>query len=176
MRKFRRFDSIVSRAEEGVMLVSYVVLIVLVGFEALRRSVTGEQWLAGPDVALYAFVWLSWFAMSKNVRDDTHLSFRVFRDKMSCKTRAFFESIDCVIWLVLGAIVISTSLDVVQRHISFGQTVFGTNIPLWAASIAVPVGWAFTMVRIGQRLYGIVTNRTDLFSVNQINAAPQELL
>jgi len=32
----------------------------------------------------------------------------------------------------------------------FNQVIFGTEIPLAVISIAVPIGWAFTMVRVLQ--------------------------
>lgn len=176
MRFYEKIDAFISIIENGVILLSYSVLIALIGFEALRRSVTGEQWLAGPEIALYAFVWLSWFAMSKNVHEDAHLSFSVYREKMGCKTRVFFEVVDCLIWLTIGAIIISTSVDVVQRHIAFNQTVFGTNVPLWLASIAVPVGWTFTMIRIGQRLHKILTKRSSIFSNHKLTNNSQVTL
>jgi TRAP-type C4-dicarboxylate transport system permease small subunit len=40
---------------------------------------------------------------------------------------------------------------VVENQIKMGQTVFGTPIPMAVASLAVPVGWAFSMLRILQR-------------------------
>ena len=33
----------------------------------------------------------------------------------------------------------------------FNQQIFGTEIPMSAISIAVPIGWAFTMIRVAQK-------------------------
>lgn len=150
------FDRVLTRIEDGVILVSYAILICLVGFEVVRRLVTGEQWLAGPEVALYAFIWLSWFAMVHNINRDVHLAFSEFRDRFPPRIRAAFESLDCLLWIGLGCILIWTSWSVVERNIQFKQVVFGTDVPMWVASVAVPVAWSFTMVRVVQRLVRIL--------------------
>ncbi len=146
------FDRIVTTFETGVMLGTYVLLIAIIGEETMRRILTGGQWLGGPEVALYAFVWLSWFSMAHNIHNDRHLSFTEFRNRMGRRLRAGFEIFDCALWIGLGVIIIVTSYDVIARQINYAQVVFGTNIPLAAATIAVPVGWSLTIIRILQRL------------------------
>lgn len=150
-----QFNKVVTTVENGVMLVSYITLILLVGFEALRRMITTEQAAWGPEIALYAFVWLTWFAMSSNIHKGMHLAFEEYRDRFSWPVRAFFESLDCVLWLILGVVIISVSYGIVENNIRFEQVVFGTNIPLWLATVAVPVGWSFSMIRVLQQFWGI---------------------
>lgn len=152
-----RFDRFITAIEDWVMLLSYVTLIVLVGVEALRRMVTTEQAAWGPEIALYAFIWLTWFSMSSNIRTGRHLAFDEIRNKFSWPVRAVFESIDCILWLILGAIIIYLSWGIVENNIRFEQVVFGTEIPLWAATLAVPIGWSFSMIRILQEVWGIVS-------------------
>ena len=150
-----QFDKVVTTIENGVMLASYITLIVLVGVEALRRMITTEQAAWGPEISLYAFVWLTWFAMSSNINTGLHLAFDEYRDRFPWPVRAFFESLDCILWLVLGIVIISVSTGIVQNNIRFEQVVFGTDIPLWMATVAVPVGWAFSMIRVLQKFWSI---------------------
>lgn len=150
-----QFNRLVTAVENGVMLVCYVTLIVLVGAEAVRRMLTTEQAAWGPEISLYAFVWLTWFAMSSNIHSGLHLSFDEYRDRFPWPVRAVFESLDCILWLVLGAIIITASIGIVQNNIRFEQVVFGTDIPLWAATVAVPVGWGFSMIRVLQQFWSI---------------------
>lgn len=167
---FMILDRAMTRVESGVIIGSYAVLIVLIGVETLRRAVTGEQAVWGPEVALYAFVWLSWFAMAKHGRFGTHLAFTGFRLRMPQTAQRGLELLDCVLWLALGAIIIGTSYSVVMTQLAMGQTVFGTSIPVAVASLAVPVGWAFSMVRIMQRV-GMV-----LFAWDRLKAERSGLL
>lgn len=151
-----RLDRVLTQLENGVILTSYSVLILLIGVETIRRAIIGTQAVWGPEVALYAFVWLSWFSMAKHSRFGTHLAFSEVRGKLPEGGQRFLGLLDCVFWLVVGTVIIATSVGVVQRQISMGQIVFGTSIPLAAASLAVPVGWSFSMLRIIQRGWLIV--------------------
>lgn len=150
-----KFNKVVTTIENGVMLISYITLIVLVGIEALRRMITTEQAAWGPEVSLYAFVWLTWFAMSSNINLGLHLSFDEYRDRFPWPVRALFESLDCIFWLILGFVIIKASAGIVQNNIRFEQVVFGTDIPLWIATVAVPVGWSFSMIRVLQKFWSI---------------------
>jgi len=152
-----RFDKVVSTIENWVMLVSYITLIVLVGVEALRRMFTTEQAAWGPEIALYAFVWLTWFAMSSNIRAGRHLAFDELRNRLPSLVRTGLEIVDCLLWLFLGAIIIHTSIGIVENNIRMEQVVFGTDIPLWAATLAVPAGWSFSMIRIFQELWDLLS-------------------
>lgn len=160
-RAYDRLDRIVTRVESFVMIFAYAVLMAIIGFETLRRIIFHSNWLAGPDVALYAFVWLAWFAMAHNIHNDTHLSFTEFRERFPPAVRRGFEVFDCVLWLGAGTIVIYTTWGLIDRQLMFGQKIFGTNIPVVVGSLAVPLGWGFSMLRIIQRLYRIFWRSED---------------
>jgi TRAP-type C4-dicarboxylate transport system permease small subunit len=159
-----RLDRMLSHLENGVILTSYTTLILIIGVETIRRAITSSQAVWGPEVALYAFVWLSWFSMAKHSRFGTHLAFSEVRLKFPEGIQRFLECLDCVFWLIVGSIIIVTSYEVVQKQLVMGQTVFGTPIPLAAASLAVPVGWSFSMLRIVQRGWMVVFSWSKLKS------------
>ena len=158
-KAMRRLDDGLARIESAVILVSYSTLILLVGVETLRRAVTQQQAVWGPEVALYAFIWLSWFSMARHCRYGTHLAFVELRSQLPRGAQRALEALDCILWLVLGGIIIFTSYGVVANNIQMGQVVFGTHIPLAAASLAVPIGWGFSMVRVLQRIWAVVFSR-----------------
>jgi TRAP-type C4-dicarboxylate transport system permease small subunit len=66
-----------------------------------------------------------------------------------------------VLWLGAGTIVIYTTWGLIDRQLMFGQKIFGTDIPVVVGSLAVPMGWGFSMLRIFQRLYRIFWRRED---------------
>ncbi len=155
-----RFDAIISWKEKAVMLAAYLTIILVVGLETIRRMITGEQASWGPEVAMGAFVWLSWFAMASGVKTGAHLSFTTFRNKMPKRMRQGMEIFDCLVWFVIGAVVMIASWDVVVMNGRFNQQIFGTEIPMAAISIAVPLGWGFTMVRVFQQLLRVLNGET----------------
>ena len=154
MRK--RLDAIISWIENAVMLAAYLTIILVVGLETIRRMITGEQASWGPEVAMGAFVWLSWFAMAAGVKAGSHLSFTTFRERMPFRARQGMEVVDCLLWFSLGAVVMYASWDVVMMNNRFNQQIFGTEIPMSAISIAVPLGWGFTMIRVAQKLINVL--------------------
>lgn len=156
----QRLDRILSRVESGVILVSYLTLVGLVGVETIRRILTGGQAVWGPEVALYAFVWLSWFSMAKHLRDGTHLAFTELRRRLSAGLQRTLEALDCILWMVIGIIIIAGSIQVVQTNLEMNQVLFGTDIPLAAVSLAVPVGWGISMLRAVQRLCLTLSGKT----------------
>ena len=153
------FDNLISRVEKAVMLTSYLTLILIVSLETLRRMITGDQFGWGPDVSMYAFVWLAWFAMSANLRAGNQLAFMTFRSRMSVEMKRYFEILDCLIWLIVGAVVIVTSYGVVMNDLRLSRNVFGTDIPMALASAAVPLGWSFSMIRIIQNLVALLSRQ-----------------
>jgi TRAP-type C4-dicarboxylate transport system permease small subunit len=148
----RSIDALFSRIEKAIMLVAYLTIILVVGLETIRRIITGEQASWGPEVAMGAFVWLAWFGMAAGVKSRAHLSFTTFRNRMPYRLRQGMEVFDCLLWFVIGAVVMVASWDVVLLNERFNQQIFGTDVPLAAISIAVPLGWAFTMVRVFQQM------------------------
>jgi TRAP-type C4-dicarboxylate transport system permease small subunit len=156
----QRFDALITAIEKAVMLAAYLTIILVVGLETIRRMLTGEQASWGPEVAMGAFVWLSWFAMASGVRHGTHLSFTTFRERMPPWGRQAMEVFDCLLWFVLGAVVIHVSWDVVMLNERFNQKIFGTEVPMAAISIAVPLGWGFTMLRVAQQLVRVLRGGT----------------
>mgnify|MGYP003323897576 CR=1 FL=1 len=80
----------------------------------------------------------------------------VVGEMMPKKVRKAFEILDYCIWLIVGLVVFVTSVEVVINDFRLGRHIFGTNIPMAAASLAVPAGWFFAMIRILQNMYRIV--------------------
>ena len=156
----RHFDDLITTVEKSVMLAAYITIILVVGLETIRRMLTGMQASWGPEVAMGAFVWLSWFAMASGVRTGAHLSFTTLRDRMPRRLRQAMEVFDCLLWFVLGIVVIAVSWDVVELNERFNQKIFGTDIPMAAISIAVPLGWSFTMIRVAQQLGRVLRGET----------------
>lgn len=160
MRK--RLDAFISWIENAVMLAAYLTIILVVGLETIRRMITGEQASWGPEVAMGAFVWLSWFAMAAGVKAGSHLSFTTFRERLPFRARQGMEVLDCLLWFSLGAVVMYASWDVVMMNNRFNQQIFGTEIPMSAISIAVPIGWGFTMIRVAQKLVNVLKGQLQI--------------
>lgn len=149
-------DRILSKIENTVMIISYTTLILLVGAETIRRAIFQVQAPWGPELAMYAFVWLSWFAMARHCRYGTNLGFTKIRNGLPYSFRLMLEIIDTILWLTIGAIVLWGTWKIISTNLMVGQVIFGTSLPVWIMNISVPLGWAFSMIRIIQRLWLVI--------------------
>lgn len=169
-KRERLFDHVLTKIEQIVMICSYLALIILVGGETIRRAIFQQQATWGPEVAMYAFIWLSWFAMARHCRHGTSLAFTGVRAKLSARFRRALEMIDSALWLVIGIVILYTSIELIAFNVQARQMLLGTSIPLWVANIAVPIGWLFSMLRVVQRAW-LVTFNWQQLEHEQISSA-----
>lgn len=146
-------DRVLLKIENSVMIVTYLILICLVGGETLRRAIFQVQATWGPDIAMYSFIWLSWFAMARHCRYGTNLGFTKIRSSLPVPARRVLEVIDAILWLIIGAVVFWSTAELISSNFVTEQIIMGTPIPTWIINMGVPLGWAFSMLRIAQRLW-----------------------
>ncbi len=143
--------------ERYVMFVLYAFIAAIVGGEAILRYITGSQTQWGATAAIHAFIFLSWLGCAYHVRRRSHIRFDAIRRRLSPPARLACNLVDCVLWLVMAAIVIYYSMGLVDMHMSLGATLEGTDhFPYWVAVAAVPVGWALIVIRAVQDMVLLV--------------------
>ncbi|TEA79938.1 TRAP transporter small permease [Allopusillimonas ginsengisoli] len=146
-------DRVLLKIENSVMIVSYLILICLVGGETIRRAIFQQQATWGPEIAMYSFIWLSWFAMARHCRYGTNLGFTKIRSSLPASVRRVLEVIDAILWLIIGGVVFWSTAELISSNYATEQLIMGTPIPAWIINLGVPLGWAFSMFRIVQRLW-----------------------
>ena len=90
-------DRTLTWIEEKIIIVSYTTLIGIVGLETVRRFVTRQQAAWGPEVAIFAFICLSCFAVSRNIAEQKHLAFHAIRARLPLRVRLWLEQFDCLL-------------------------------------------------------------------------------
>ena len=73
------------------MIVTYLILICLVGGETIRRAIFKSKQL-GAWIAMYSFIWLSWFAMARHCRYGTNLGFTKIRNSLLRLPEEYWKS------------------------------------------------------------------------------------
>ena len=101
---------------------------------------------------MYSFIWLSWFAMARHCRYGTNLGFTKIRNSLPAPARRVLEVIDAILWLAIGSVVFWSTAELISSNFVTEQMVMGTPIP-HGSSIWGTLGWAFSMLRIVQRLW-----------------------
>lgn len=140
----------------NVLLYAYILAIVFV--EVVARYVFKVSIVWSEETAVYAFIWMSYLAMARLARTRTHLAFTPLRDMMSRGWQLACLLVADLALAVLAVIVVVYMWRPIADSVSFHQTMQGADLPIWIATLAVPVGWLMVLVRTTQRALDAIAN------------------
>lgn len=148
---FRTLRWIDERLEYTLSFLFYVYLTAIIFIEVVRRYVFNDSSSYGEETAIYAFIWMTYIAAAKGVRERSHLSVSILVDRMGRRGKFAVAMLSDVCFLILALVVLYYSLVAVSQSVEFGQTMRGTRWPMWLALVSVPFGWSLIIVRVVQR-------------------------
>lgn len=128
---------------------SYFCIIILV--EVVRRYVLGETSQWGEMTARYAFVYLVYIGVAEVAKSRDHIRIdvvpRLLGDRGRLALYVYFD----FLYLVLAALVIYYSLQVVELSIKNKTVMTGFDLNVAFAQAALPLGWGLLAYRVVQR-------------------------
>lgn len=139
------------RLEYTLAFLFYVYLTAIIFIEVFRRYFLNDSSSYGEETAIYAFIWMTYIATAKGVKERSHLAVTVFVDRMGRRGKFAMSMLSDVCFFVLAVVVFYYSVVAMAQSVEFGQTMRGLNWPMWLALIGVPFGWFLIMVRVVQR-------------------------
>ena len=140
----------------NVLLYAYILVIVFV--EVVARYVFKVSIVWSEETAVYAFIWMSYLAMARLARTRSHLAFTPLRDMMSRGWQLACLLVSDLALGVLAVIVVVYMWRPIADSVSFHQTMQGADLPIWIATLAVPVGWLMVLIRTTQRALDAIGN------------------
>ena len=135
-------DRVLLKIENSVMIVTYLILICLVGGETIRRAIFQEQATWGLRLRcthLSGYLGLPWQGIV--AMEPTWAS--KIRNSLPAPARRVLEVIDAILWLAIGSVVFWSTAELISSNFVTEQMVMGTPIPAWIINLGVPLGWAF---------------------------------
>lgn len=137
--------------ESYLSFLFYFYLTMVIFIEVVRRYIFNSSSTWGEETAIYAFIWMTYIAAAKGVKERTHLSVDVLVRLMGRRGKLFSLILSDVCFFILAATIFYYSLSPIGMNIEYGQTMMGVNLPMALATVAVPFGWLLIMVRVIQR-------------------------
>ncbi|MGE0316022.1 MAG: TRAP transporter small permease [Lautropia sp.] len=129
----------------------YAFLTGIIVVEVFRRYALNSSTVYGEEVARYLFVWLAYVAASRGVKNRSHLSIDFLRLSMGRTGKLVLYMVSDLCFLLLATILVYTGIGAVASGIAFDQRFTGSDLPLWIATVAVPVCWTMIGLRVLQR-------------------------
>lgn len=145
------FDWFDRKVEFSLNILLYAYILIVIFVEVIFRYVIKASVVWAEETAVYAFIWLSYLSMSRLARTRGHLAFTLLRDALPRLGQLVCLLIADACLIVLAIVVIVYMWQPLIDSVDFNQTMRGSDLPIWLATAAVPVGWLFLLVRTLQR-------------------------
>lgn len=139
------------KVEFFLNMLLYAFILIIIFIEVFARYVLKSSVVWAEETAIYAFIWLSYLSMARLVRGRSHLAFTLVRDALPPLGQLICMLIADLCLVVLSVVVIGFMWQPLVDSVEFRQTMRGTDLPIWLATVAVPIGWIFVLIRTIQR-------------------------
>lgn len=139
-------------AERWALLVFYVMLVVTMAVEVLRREIFAYSSIWGEEIVRYAFIYLAWIGAAVAVKDRAHIRIDVLMHYVPPRAKALLYIFGDLVMLAVAAIALYWSMETVHVSAKFGSVSHGLRVSMVWFLLAVPVGFGLMILRLIQSL------------------------
>lgn len=164
----RRIDK---DAERWLLLVFYVMLVVTMAIEVLRREIFAFSSIWGEEIVRYSFIYLAWIGAAAAVKERAHIRIDVIMHYLSPRAKAALYIFGDLVMFGVAIIALYWSFETVHVSAKFGSVTDGLRISKVWFLMAVPVGFGLMIWRLLQSLYRDVNslkNGTPVFEGDKL--------
>ncbi|MBO9427409.1 TRAP transporter small permease [Labrenzia sp. R4_1] len=143
-------QAIDKNGERWLLLLFYVMLVLTMFIEVVRREVFAYSSIWGEEIVRYSFIYLAWIGAAAAVKERGHIRIDVLMQYVSPRVKALLYIFGDIIMAIVAVIAFYWSLETVLVSAKFGSVTHGLRISqVWFLS-AVPLGFALILFRLAQ--------------------------
>ena len=149
----------------------YVLLVVTMAVEVLRREVLAYSSIWGEEVVRYAFIYLAWIGAAAAVRERAHIRIDVIMHYLGPRAKAAIYILGDLVMLLVALVALYWSFESVAVSYKFGSVSHGLRISMFWFLLAVPIGFTLMILRLIQYfIHDVTALRTGkpVFEGNQL--------
>lgn len=139
-------------AERWLLLLFYVLIVMTIGVEVVRRFVLSYSSTWGEEVARYSFIYLAWIGAASAVKERAHIRIDVILSFLSRGGQLFIYILGDLVMLGVAILAVFYSFETFMTALKFGVKTHGLGIPLAWFILAVPLGFSLVVFRLLQSL------------------------
>ncbi len=139
-------------AERWLLLVFYVMLVMTMAVEVLRREVFSYSSIWGEEIVRYSFIYLAWVGASAAVKERAHIRIDVVMHYLGTRPKAALYIFGDLVMLAVAIGALVWSFETVQVSWKFGSVSHGLRVSMVWFLMAVPVGFGLMITRLIQSL------------------------
>ena len=136
--------------ERWALLVFYVMLVVTMAIEVVRREVFAFSSIWGEEIVRYSFIYLAWIGAASAVRERAHIRIDVILHYLGPRAKALVYIFGDLVMFVVALIALYWSFETVAVSWKFGSVSHGLRISMVWFLMAVPLGFLLMVVRLIQ--------------------------
>ena len=139
-------------AERWSLLVFYVMLVLTMAIEVLRREIFAYSSIWGEEIVRYSFIYLAWIGAAAAVKERAHIRIDVLMHYVGPRVKALLYIFGDLVMFGVAAIALYWSWETVHVSWKFGSVSHGLRISMVWFFMAVPLGFAIMIIRLTQSL------------------------
>lgn len=137
-------------AERWLLLTFYVMLVITMAIEVLRREVFSYSSIWGEEIVRYSFIYLAWIGAAAAVKERAHIRIDVIMHYLGPRTKALLYMFGDLVMFIVALIALYWSFEAVHVSAKFGSVTDGLRISKVWFLMAVPMGFALITWRLLQ--------------------------
>ncbi|MGJ8621487.1 MAG: TRAP transporter small permease [Yoonia sp.] len=139
-------------AERWALLVFYVMLVMTMAIEVLRREIFSYSSIWGEEIVRYSFIYLAWIGAAVAVKERAHIRIDVIMHYLGPRPKAMLYIFGDLVMFVVAVIALYWSYEAVHVSAKFGSVTDGLRVSRVWFLMAVPIGFALMILRLVQSL------------------------
>ena len=137
-------------AERWLLLIFYVMLVITMAIEVIRREVFSYSSIWGEEIVRYSFIYLAWVGAAAAVKERAHIRIDVLMHYLGPRTKALLYIFGDLVMFVVALIALYWSFETVLVSAKYGSVTHGLRISQVWFLMAVPIGFALITLRLIQ--------------------------
>lgn len=138
--------------ERWALLMFYVMLVVTMAIEVIRREVFAYSSVWGEEIVRYSFIYLAWIGAAAAVRERAHIRIDVVMHYVGPRLKAMLYIMGDLVMFAVALIALYWSFETVLVSVKFGSVSAGLRISMVWFLMAVPIGFTIMIWRLLQSL------------------------
>ncbi|MGX0974617.1 C4-dicarboxylate transporter DctQ subunit [Roseovarius sp. MBR-51] len=136
--------------ERWALLIFYMMLVVTMAIEVIRREVFSYSSVWGEEIVRYAFIYLAWIGAAAAVRERAHIRIDVIMHYVGPRMKAALYILGDLVMAAVAIVALYWSWETVLVSAKFGSVSAGLRVSMVWFLLAVPVGFGLMLLRLVQ--------------------------
>ncbi|ATF19171.1 TRAP transporter small permease [Phaeobacter gallaeciensis] len=137
-------------AERWLLLTFYVMLVITMAVEVIRRELFAYSSIWGEEIVRYSFIYLAWIGAAAAVKERAHIRIDVLMHYLGPRPKALLYIFGDLVMFVVAIVALYWSFETVLVSAKFGSVSHGLRISMVWFLMAVPAGFALMVWRLLQ--------------------------